>query len=270
MSTKRTPPNPNSGASTTNLSKRVRSDDDTDENSQALTLETVMKAINQQFAKTLARIEEINVNISGKIDTVKAELDGKLEAVLTDINTFKADCTAKLKFNEDALCDLNGRVNEISQDIGSLENRNELIVSGIPYLKDENLTTYFNAMWKHFGLHENHVPSVDLRRLRSSTQSEGLIVLQFALRNNRDDFYSSYLQKRDLKLCHLGIDSPRRIYVNENLTVAARKIKAAALRLKKAGKLSSVYTKLGTIMVKRTANQLPVAIHSEDHLDQFS
>lgn len=227
-----------------------------------------MQTMNLQFAKTMARMEEINNNISGKIDTVKSELDGKLEAVLQDINTFKADCTAKLKYNEDALCVLNGRVDEISQSIGSLENRNELIVSGIPYLKDENLTAYFGAMWKQVGLPECTIPSVDLRRLSTRSQGDGLIVMQFALKNNRDDFYSRYLQKRDLKLCHLGIDSPRRIYVNENLTITARRIKAAALRLKKAGKLSSVYTKQGTVIVKRSADQQPVAILSEEHLNQ--
>ena len=191
-----------------------------------------------------------------------------------DISTFKADCTERLICNENALCALDGRVAKISQEVCSLENRNELIVSGIPYLKDENLVTYFRAMWKHVGLPEDPIPSVDLRRLKPSGSSErkgdGLIVLQFALRNNRDDFYSKYLQKRDLKLSHLGIDSSRRIYVNENLSISARAIKAAALRLKKAGKLSSVFTKLGTVFVRRSADQQPVPIHSEELLAQFS
>lgn len=267
MSLHRTPPG---SATKTNFPKRVRSDDETDNNvPQTLTLAAVLQAMNDQFEKTFTRMEEININISRKIDTVKAELDGKLEAVMHDINTFKADCTTKLKVNENALCSLSERVDGISQEIGSLENRNELIVSGIPYMKDENLMAYFKAMWKQIGMQEN-IPSVDLRRLSSSTKSDGLIVVQFALRNNRDDFYSRYLQKRDLKLCHLSIDSPRRIYINENLTITARKLKAAALRLKKAGKLSSVYTRLGTVMVKRSADQQPVAIHSEQHLDQFS
>lgn len=264
MSLHRTPPSDNN-----NNPKRVRSDEDVDEVAQPLTLEAVMRAMNQHFAQTRARIEEINVNISGKIDTVRAELDGKLESVLHDINTFKADCTTRLRSNEDALCTLTERVNEISHDIGGLEKRNELIVSGIPYLKDENLTAYFSDMWKYVGLHVNSTPSVDVRRLRPTNQNDGLIVVQFALQNNRDDFYSSYLRKRDLKLCHLGIDSPRRIYVNENLTVAARKLKASALRLKKAGKISSVYTKQGTVMVRRSADQLPVPVRSDEMLDQF-
>lgn len=126
-------------------------------------------------------------------------------------------------------------------------------------------------MWKHVGLAENPAPLVDVRRLRSGTQDDGLILLQFALRNNRDDFYSGYLQKRDLRLQHLGINSNRRIYVNENLAVAARKIKKAALQLKKSGKLSSVYSKKGIIHVKRTADQQPgTAVHSEHQLQMFS
>lgn len=130
--------------------------------------------------------------------------------------------------------------------------------------------TYFNHMWKFVGLHEDIKPLVHIRRLRPNAKGDALIILQFALRNDRDEFYSCYLQKRDLKLCHLGIDSTRRIYVNENLTVTARRIKAAALRLKKDGKLSSVYTKQGIVMVKRSVDQLPVTIRSEALLDHFS
>lgn len=145
----------------------------------------------------------------------------------------KLNVPTNLHVTTNELLALSGRINEISSEISGLENRNELIVSGIPYLKDENLTSYFNAMWKHVGLREDSIPCGDIRRLKPSTKGDSLVRIEFALRNNRDDFYSNYLRLRDLQLYHLGIDSPRRVYVNENLAVDARRIKAAALRLKK-------------------------------------
>lgn len=220
-----------------------------------------MQAINDQFAKTFERMDLI----SGKIDSVKAELQGQLDAVSRDISAIKADCAANFETNDRALRVLDERVDAISQEIGGLANRNELIVSGIPYTKNEDLLAYFRAMWKHVGLHEQSTAAVDIRRL-NKTQSDGIILLQFALKNNRDDFYSGYLRQRDLQLCHLGINSSRRVYINENLTVTMRKIKAAALRLKKEGKLSSVFSKLGVVYVKRPDDQQPVAVNSEEHL----
>lgn len=58
--------------------------------------------------------------------------------------------------------------------------------------------------------------------------------------------------------------------MNENLTVRARKLKAAAVRLKKAGKLASVFTKLGVVFVKSSGAVQPVAVQSEEQLNQLA
>lgn len=235
--------------------------------SAALTLEDVMKVINSKFAQTFARIDSIN----GKLDTVKAELDQKLDAVSRDFSSFKANCEKRFKHTDDALVALDSRIDVLSQEIGGLENHNELVVSGIPFIQGENLGSYFAALWKHVGLREHPAPLVDVRRLRKGSQGDGLLLLQFALRNQRNDFYSSYLQKRDLQLNHLGLNSDRRIYINENLAVAARKIKKAALQLKKSGKLSSVYSKKGVVHVKHTADQQTgTAVFTESQLEHLS
>lgn len=113
---------------------------------------------------------------------------------------------------------------------------------------------------------------VEARRLKSGskTNADGLIVAEFALKSTRDEFYSAYLQKRDLKLRHIGLDSDRRVYINESLTIEARKLKSAALHLKKSGKLSSVYTKHGVVYIKPAANGPTIEIQSERDLDKYS
>lgn len=237
-----------------------------------MTLEDLLTAMNEQFKLTQERIEAVNSTISEKIDSVKAEFDDKLSSVSREIASFKEECGVQFAGNESALNALDEKVNGITQEIDGLEKRNELVVSGIPYLPRENLASYFHSMWKQVGLNEAHTPTVDIRRLNSSSSGErqnSLILLEFALRNQRDDFYSSYLRKCNLQLSHLGINSSRRFYVNENLAVAARKIKAAALRLKKAGRLSMVYTKQGIVFVKGIDNQQAVAMYSESQLEQF-
>ncbi|EDS29904.1 cadherin [Culex quinquefasciatus] len=126
----------------------------------------------------------------------------------------------------DAAADaLNIRVDTVSHAIDNLERCDDLIVSGILFVDGEDLSAMFKAMLRHIGLGESAPSSVDIRRLYPRSPSENnssFIKNQFALRNARDDFYYAYLWKHDLKLCHLGIDSTRRVYVNESLTDAAR------------------------------------------------
>lgn len=157
--------------------------------------------------------------------------------------------------------------------MGNLANRDELIISGIPFLQGEDLLKHFKAICKQLGLDERLSSMVDVKRLKAGTLSDGdngLVLVQFALKNQRDNFYRTYLRKHNLQLSHLGIDSAHRVYVNENLTRAAQKLKAAAIRLKKAGKLFTVYTKLGVVYVRRVAGADPIVIVSEEQLNQLS
>lgn len=92
------------------------------------------------------------------------------------------------------------------------------------------------------------------------------LLVEFALKTTRDRFYSTYLRRRDLKLRHLGMPSDRRVFINENLSADAREVKKLALSLKKAGKLTSVFTKGGIVHVKRRVGDPPFAVESAEDL----
>lgn len=103
---------------------------------------------------------------------------------------------------------------------------------------------------------------VGTRRIEPGPNSDrdGLIVVEFALKAARDEFCGAYLRERNLKLRHIGLDSDRRVNINESLTTETLKLKSAAqhLNLKKMGKLTYVYTKLGVVHVKPTGSQLAI------------
>lgn len=263
-SLKRTPPTVN-----TPSNKRLRKD----EVSADITLDDAVKLLMSQFSETKVMIDELRTDINNKIEAVKTELESKLDLVSQDINMLKSECATKFENNDVAVSSLNERVDMMTHSIENLQNRSELIVSGIPFMSGENLNAYFNAICKQLGFCDDSNPLVDIRRMKSKALKDGtesLIVVQFALRSGRDDFYGAYLRTRNLNLRHLGLNSDRRVYINENLTVAARKIKVAALKLKKADKLASVYTKQGIVYVRKTTESLPLAVNSEEDLEKFS
>lgn len=251
--------------------KRLKRDEEGDTD---ITLNSAVNMLMSQFRETREMIDDFRKDINNKIDAVKTELEGKLNLVTQEIGSFKLECAAKFGSNDVALSTMHERVDQLSHTIGNLQNRSELIISGIPFSSEEKLSEFFVAMCRQLGFDGDAYPAVDVRRMKArATLKDGdecLIAIQFALRNSRDDFYNAYLRTRDLKLRHLGLESDRRIYVNENLTVTARKVKVAALRLKKAGKLSSVYTKQGVVHVKSTAESHPVVVNSEKDLVLFS
>ncbi|KAL1375463.1 hypothetical protein pipiens_017470 [Culex pipiens pipiens] len=134
-----------------------------------MTLADLLAAMTEQFKLTQERIQAVNTSITEKIDSVKTELNDKLCAASRDIANFKEECAVKLAVNDGAIRTLNERVDEVSQEIGALENRNELIVSGVPYLPTENLADYFKAMWDKVGLNETPLPtSVGIQQRQSA------------------------------------------------------------------------------------------------------
>ena len=92
------------------------------------------------------------------------------------------------------------------------------------------------------------------------------ILLQFVFKSERNDFFRRYLATRNLSLQHLGLATKSRIYISENLTKLGRTIKGAALKLKKDGKLQSVFTRGGIVYTKVAADAEPNPIFSLNQL----
>lgn len=131
---------------------------------------------------------------------------------------------------------------------------NDLIVSGVPYITGENLPNYFVNWCKSLGYVDEFIPIVDIKRLTKNTPTNGtiyLILIQFAITVQRNEFYTRYLRTRKLSLTDIGFSTDRRVFVNENLVPAARELRTKALHMKKKGELAGVFTRMGVVYVKR-------------------
>uniref|UniRef100_A0A182N7K7 Uncharacterized protein n=1 Tax=Anopheles dirus TaxID=7168 RepID=A0A182N7K7_9DIPT len=94
--------------------------------------------------------------------------------------------------------------------------------------------------------------------------------VQFVFRNARNEFYRRYQEGgragTGLSLPDLGYDGEAygglRVFVSENLTRGNVSLKAEAMRLKRDGKIKSVFTVNGQIYVKRTIDHRPELVTS--------
>lgn len=138
-------------------------------------------------------------------------------------------------------------------------------------MDDENLLSYFHTWCRAFGYVESNFPLVDIRRLSRGTMTAGtnyMILLQFAITVQRNDFYSRYLRSRSLSLAELGFSVNKRIFINENLAPNIRALRSKAIQLKKEGKLNGVFTRGGILFIKRNAEDKEIAVSSENDLNQ--
>lgn len=214
------------------------------------TLESVTAMLSKRFDETNQNIDSSKAELNSKLDSIKDDLQKQIRSVEQNLNALKATCNNEHKA-------LNSRIDLATESIQRLENRTELLAAGIPYLTNEDLRNYVLQIAETIGFDSEKVFHIHCKRLRSGNLSDGnecFILLQFSVACLRDEFYAKYLAKRDLKLRHIGISSERRIYINENLTVGARAIKRAALKLRRENKLAAVSTKFGTVQVKKTAD----------------
>lgn len=224
-------------------------------------------------------------------------LDDKIDKLLDNVVKIKADMHQKIDR-------LSRRIDQIRLDVQlNIDNadravyNNILEIAGIPYRRNENLQQCFRRICLLLGYAESDIPLVDIRRKRVDDQtfdktetttvsngtvgrtnhrnrgehSEGgcpAVVIEFIFKSTRDAFYRTYSKHRgSIRLSDIGLDSDRRIYVNESLTRMNQKLKSAALRKKREGLLHAVYTVDGTVYVQQQPGQKGRRISSVGDLD---
>lgn len=204
--------------------------------------------------------EELAKQINDGMQNVKMEIKSELDLMRAQLDKSISDLNRSVQLNKEA-------IHSTATNLSRSQCSNDLIVSGVPYTKDENLVEYFNVWCNELGY--TNTPLVDIRRLSKQSMTIGKnykILLQFAITNQRCDFYYKYLRMKSFTLDQIGFKSCDRIFVNENLTPLAREIRNKALMARKDGKLHSVFSRNGEIWIKKTVEADAMPISSVDHL----
>lgn len=203
----------------------------------------------QKLGDTLTeRMDKMKSDLAADIDSLRDENKETLQRFASTMDNIKADTAHAL-------------------DAG--RRLNDLIASGVPFVRGEDLNAYFHEWCRSLGYSENNYPLADVRRLANkiSNGAAPIILIQFAITVQRNDFYSAYLRSRALSTQQIGFSVNKRIYINENLGIAARAIRAKALKMKKEGKLRSVFTRTGIVYIKRLNDDREIAVKDEAELD---
>lgn len=240
------------------LSKRSREDLSKQDDGEIATLDDLWNKMQSMLKSTTESIET-------KIESGNAALEKRMSNIEEQLTAVRNECSDKVnKLGEDMFALRNEMDLAVEAAFRADKNR-ELVISGIPFQNREELEDIFQRMAVSLGYDENQLPLVGLQRLARTPIASGtspLILCEFALRQERNDFYRQYLSKRSLCLRDIGFESDNRVYINENLTKNARQIRAEAMKLKKLGHLENVTTRSGIVYVKRKGSETVSAIYS--------
>lgn len=237
-----------------NDKKRNKPDDTNTSPIQDISNRDLAKLIAEQTKTTKQQFNQLGEELRNELKQGLMGINQELRDVRSSLEQIKLD------------------VMDNTEAIARTERSSDLIVSGVPYTREEDLYSYFRHWCLALGYTQHSVPSVDIRRLTRVPLNDGnncLILLQFAIPNQKNDFYSKYLRSHSLTLRQVGFQTDSRVYVNESLTPSARKIKAKAMELKKEGKLASVFSRSGVIHVKAASSDQSLQIKTTEDLQRF-
>ena len=195
---------------------------------------TFTERLEAKVESYVAGLEDIIACVEQRIEAVKDDYKVNLNKLTGVVTSIRADHHHRL------------------QQFGRMERALDLVFSGVPYQRNEDLYQIYQSVARSIGVVERVHPMVYLKRLSnkpSSTGSPPPILCQFAFRGLRDEFFNKYLYSRSLTLRHIGFEGVGRIYVNESLTSLSRRILNAANKLRKEGRIYRVSTKNGLVSV---------------------
>lgn len=214
-------------------------------------------------------ISTLTERLEASLDSYVKNLDDRIVCLQRHIDALKKD------YN-DSVTNLTKIVNDVRsahltklQQLDRLETAHDLVITGIPYRRNEDLLHIYHSIARSIGVGETTETMVHLRRLSRYPLRLGSsppILCQFAFRETRNDFFKKYLHRRSLALDHIGFGSNDRIYVNERLLPLTRRILNAAIQLRNEGRIHRVLTRNGlvSVMINKTTDAVVV-----DRLDKL-
>ncbi|XP_055606195.1 uncharacterized protein LOC129754266 [Uranotaenia lowii] len=234
--------------------KRSKQDLDTSEEftDTSNLLDRIQRMIDAAISQVLLKISETKTEIQSEITTLRDEL-----------SEYKQKCSKSIRSVQEEL--------KLTQEkMLHLAKSNDLIITGIPFQPNEKLGDTIRKVSLALGFADSELPLVSAKRLSRSPIQESSsppILVEFAFKSVRNEFFGRYLKKRSLALTHIDINVNRRIYINENLSESTRKLKGELLKLKRSGSIQSVFTKDGLVFVKTSVEKTPKLITSIDQVD---
>lgn len=248
-----------------------------------------VKSVRDIETKLTAKIDNLELTWSDKVNAVKEEAESNLAKLSTTVDSRFEDVTRNINYlradNEQKIVEVaNGAVAEWKLQTESrldkmerLALSNELVITGIPYSQGENpsdvvgdIVNALNCNLKPADF--SSIYRVALKKKQRKNPSGNVtapIIIRFYFEDAKQHLMSSYFQRKGLNLTDIGFKTSSRIYINESLTKSNREIFSSAAQAKRLQKLHKYFTRRGLVYVQMAADSRAVCIESVGKLNEL-
>ncbi|XP_041449370.1 uncharacterized protein LOC121404203 [Drosophila obscura] len=266
------------------VTKRVRENTDTDlksaQKADSLSpslLQLLDKRLKEQTDLIATKMEECENRLCDLLAEKIGTLTGQIKQ-LSDRVEFLEKELGEARGITQRVADLEAK---LSHKLSVQENANiacDLRIHGVPFVEGEKLKHIFNTLC--FNLNLTPAPTIkDIYRMgKGRNQPQSIVdpVIIVKLDHLRDK--AALLRaigtlrretQQTLTLQQLGLDSPAPVYVNEQLTKENYLVFREAMKLKKARKLTAVFTRRGVVHVRASQNGEIIVLENMNHLSMI-
>lgn len=203
--------------------------------------EIIVQSVSKAVAPLETTINEIKNSLvanTNRIDTLEAKVDGILNNPATTLGA--------------------GSINKEIITLRAQLTQNNLIVSGIKQLNEENVFTIVQNIGAKLNTKIDPINVKRVARMQKAGQNEdkqsSSILVEFVHDYIKDRLMENYLtgirNKQYLKCCDIGINSEDRIYLNKHVPKEIIKLFGKCNQMKKAGKIQHAIPKGNFVLIK--------------------
>lgn len=219
-----------------------------DLNQQLQNLSTQMTTFNENQTKMLVSVNSIET----KVNKLDADAE-KQKTMLQEMQKENAELKRELE-----------NVKRMQQNKIQQERNNDILITGIPPVKNENLMDLFLGITKALNL---NIPSIGVDCIFRSKKRD-IIIVRLLRRLDKHDIVRSAKQKH-LTEKDIGFESEANIYINESLSSYLAKIFFEARQIQKDFAIKFVWHKDGKIFLKKGENEEALQIGSLEEIHQL-
>ena len=245
---------------------------------------------NDNMSLILKRLTSIETSlttlsiIKDDISTLKSNLNGVIDSQVLINAEFEEQkkqmesITKRNQILEKHVTTLHRNMEEKSSQISTLHSslndleqygrRPMVDIRGIPRWSNENTDQLIIDLSKLIKVNISH-DDIDISH-RVSGDEKAAIIVKFATRKKRNEFFNARKNLETKSAKDLGFDSTDKIFINESLTPAnGLLMKEARIQLKKTGLAKFVWSSNGRIFVKESEKTKTYQVKSKHDVQQL-
>jgi predicted transcriptional regulator len=245
---------------------------------------TVLNRLEHGFTSVLNEIKALRADFSllqvdlqsckdgiNRIDTRLDEVEPRLSGVEDRVNKLEGKTTlvAKLQSELNAATSVISTLQHENETREQYSRMNNVEISGLPYIKGENLISILDTIYTVVGLklevgyidnvqrvrrfQNGHSDGNDKNHEQSSYTREPAVIVKFTRRMYKDQFLSAVRARKGITTPSIGLLGPAvNLYMGDHLTPASKLLLKRARELKRDNKLAYLWIRDCKILARKT------------------